>query len=295
MINPLKLDSVRVMSVQFKQRKISSYVEFIDSVKYFLEVAQDYNSDFILFPEYFSMQLLSIGNAKLEALAAVDKMNEYIPQLKSDFSEFSKKYNVNIISGSHLSKIGGKISNISYVFTRDGKIHQQEKIHATPDEKAVWHVEGGNQVNVIETDKAKIGVLICYDSEFPELARKLTDEGMQILFVPFLTDNLHGHHRVKLCCQARAIENQIYVVTAGNVGHLPNVVNMNIQYSQSAIITPCDHMFARDGIAAIADANQEMVIFADLNVKTLMLARDFGSVKNFNDRRKDLYRIDWLK
>jgi predicted amidohydrolase len=83
-----------------------------------------------------------------------------------------------------------------------------------------------------------VGVLICYDSEFPELARRLVDEGARIIFVPFCTDNRQGYMRVRYCAQARAIENQCFVVLSGNVGNLPGVDNMDVQYAQSCILYP---------------------------------------------------------
>ena len=121
---------------------------------------------------------------------------------------------------------------------------------------------------MIQTDCGPIGVLICYDSEFPELARRLVDEGAKIIFTPFCTDTRQGYMRVRYCCQARAIENQCFVVMSGNVGNLPGVDNMDIQYAQSCIITPCDFPFARDGVAAEASENIEALTIADVNLST---------------------------
>jgi predicted amidohydrolase len=146
---------------------------------------------------------------------------------------------------------------------------------------------------VIQTDCGPIGVLICYDAEFPELARHLTDQGAQILFVPFCTDERQSYLRVRYCCQSRAVENQVYVVMAGNCGNLPNVANMDIQYAQSCILTPCDLPFARDGIAADTTPNTEMVAIADLRPETLLAARNSGTVQNLHDRRHDLYQFFW--
>ncbi len=145
------------------------------------------------------------------------------------------------------------------------------------------------------TDCGPIGVLICYDAEFPEMARHLVDQGAQILFVPFCTDERKSYLRVRYCCQARAVENQIYVAMAGNVGNLPGVENMDIQYAQSCILTPCDFPFDRDGVAADTTPNVEMVAFADLSLEDLRIARASGTVQNLRDRRFDLYQIDWRK
>src|SRR5690606_17915391 len=110
------------------------------------------------------------------------------------------------------------------------------KIHPTPNEKFWWNIKGGDELSVINTDCGPVGVLICYDSEFPELARHLADQGANIIFIPFLTDERQSYNRVRYCAQARAIENQCYVAMAGNVGNLPRVQNMDIHYAQSCII-----------------------------------------------------------
>ena len=187
----------------------------------------------------------------------------------------------------------GSIKNISYICLRNGELHEQAKIHPTPDEAYWWNIQGGDKIKVIPTDCGPIGVLICYDSEFPELTRHLVNQGIQILFVPFMTDERQSYLRVRYCCQARAVENQIYVVMSGNVGNLPKVSNMDIQYAQSCILTPCDFPFSRDGIAADTTPNVETVAFADLRLDALLEARNNGTVQNLKDRRHDLYSVKW--
>lgn len=290
---PIKQNSVRIVSVQYQQRGIKSFKEFEDLVEYYVDVTADYRADFVLFPELFTMQLLSIKNEEVTADVAIEHMTAYTEDVKSLFQRLAVKYNVNIIAGSHPTKVGDRVHNISYICLRDGQIHEQAKIHPTPDEQYWWNIEGGDEVKVIDTDCGPIGVLICYDSEFPELTRHLANQGINILFVPFLTDNRQAYCRVKFCCQARAIENQIYVAMAGNVGNLPRVNNVDIQYAQSCILTPCDFPFARDGIAADTTPNVEMVAIADLRIDTLLEARQNGAVKNLKDRRHDLYSVTW--
>ena len=292
---PPRQRSVRVVTVQYQQRPVKSFEEFAKIVEYYVDVAGDYKADFLLFPELFTMQLLSIKNEEVSPDIAIKHMTEYTEQIKSLFQNLAIKYNVNIIAGSHPTKVDKTVRNISYICLRDGSIHEQPKIHPTPDEKYWWKIEGGDEVKVIDTDCGPIGVLICYDSEFPELCRHLANQGIHFLFVPFLTDNRQAYCRVKYSCQARAIENQIYVTMAGNVGNLPRVKNMDIQYAQSCILTPCDFAFARDGIAADTTPNVEMVAIADLRIDTLLEARAHGAVRNLKDRRHDLYSIKWHK
>mgnify|MGYP001554598088 CR=1 FL=1 len=206
--------------------------------------------------------------------------------------DMALRYNINIIGGSHPTRVeSGRVENISYVFLRNGAIHEQPKIHPTPNEEYWWNIEGGSKLNAIETDCGPIGVLICYDSEFPELSRILADEGMEILFIPFLTDTQNGYSRVRHCAQARAIENECYVAIAGSVGNLPKVHNMDIQYAQSMVFTPCDFSFPANGIKAEATTNTEMILIADLDIDLLRELNQFGSVRNLRDRRKDIFEL----
>ena len=287
-------EEVRVASVQFQQRKVHSFEEFMSNVEYFVDVTADYRCDFVVFPELFTLQLLGFAETRLTPAQSIEKLTEYTPQFVEAMRNLAISYNINIVGGSHPTRTErGDIQNIAYVFLRDGSVHQQEKIHPTPSEQMWWGIKGGNEIATIQTDCGPIGILICYDSEFPELARQLVDAGAKLLFVPFCTDNRQGYMRVRYCSQARAIENQCYVVMSGNVGNLPGVENMDIQYAQSCILTPCDFRFARDGIAAECSENVETVAIADLNLNDLDWARQEGTVRNLRDRRFDLYSIKW--
>ena len=286
--------TVRVAAVQYQLRAVSSFEEFAHQVEYFVDAVADYKADFAVFPELFTLQLLSIENRKVPAADAIGALTNYTGRFKEMMSHLAVAYNVNIIGGSHPTReTDGEVYNISYVFLRDGSVHEQFKVHPTPNERYWWNIRGGDRVNVIDTDCGPVGVAICYDCEFPELTRFLTDQGAAILFVPFCTDERQAYMRVRYCAAARAVENQCYVVMAGNVGNLPKVENMDIQYSQSCVLTPCDFPFARDGIATEAAPNVEMVAIADLHLDSLYAARQGGAVHNLKDRRFDLYSVVW--
>lgn len=281
---------VRVACVQYQMRKVGAFAEFARQVSYFVDVAADYQSDFVLLPELFSVQLLS----RLDAVSpqeGMKKLADYTPRFKKLMSELARKYGLTIIAGSHPVQAGNRLLNIAHVCLPDGAIVEQPKLHVTPNERKWWGISGGQKLAVIETPRAKIGVLICYDVEFPEAVRHLADDGAEILFVPFCTDNRQGYLRVRYCAQARAIENQIYVALAGNVGNLPDVANMDVQYGQAAVFTPSDFAFARDGIAAEADSNEETVLVCDLDLDSLHAARSGGTVTPRLDRRPDLFQF----
>ncbi|MBI1390550.1 MAG: GNAT family N-acetyltransferase [bacterium] len=285
---------VRVGCVQYQMRRMNSFEEFRHIVEYFVDVFADYKADFVLFPEMFTLQLLSLETRKLTPVESIEALTNYTRPFKEFMNDLAVKYNINIIGGSHPTKNEeGEVQNVCYIFLRDGSIHQQIKIHPTPNERYWWRIEGGSELKPIQTDCGPIGVLICYDSEFPELARHLVDQGANIIFVPFCTDERKSYLRVRYCAQARAVENQCYIAMAGNVGNLPGVENMDIQYAQSAILTPCDFPFARDGVAADTTPNVEMVAIADLSLSDLIASRSSGTVHNLKDRRFDLYNIQW--
>lgn len=288
--------SVRVATVQFQMRRISAIDQFEEQVEYWIDVASDYNADFVLFPELFTLELLSIDDKKLGPVEAIEKVADYTDRYCRFMERMAVSYNINIVGGSHPTRVAaGEMRNISYVFLRDGSTHTQEKLHPTPSEKRWWNIRGGYGASVIHTDCGPIGVMICYDSEFPEMARHLVDQGAMLLFVPFCTDERRGYLRVRYCCQARAVENQCYVVTSGVVGNLPNVENMDIHYAESAILTPSDFPFARDGVAADTAPNTETIAIADLSIDDLLTSRQSGAVQNLRDRRFDLYRVDWAE
>lgn len=284
---------VRLGLVQWQMRNYRKLEDLLEQSEYFVDAISNYRCDFALFPEFFNAPLMTEYN-HLSEPDAIRELAKFTEPIKQKFSEFSISYNINIITGSMPAiSEDGTLKNIGFLCRRDGTIEEYEKIHVTPDEAKVWGMQGGNKLKVFNTDCGKIGVLVCYDVEFPELGRILADQGMQILFVPFLTDTQNGYSRVRNCAQARAIENECYVAIAGSVGNLPKVHNMDIQFAQSMVFTPCDFSFPTNGIKAEATPNAEMILVVDVDLDLLRELNKFGSVRNLRDRRKDLYDVYW--
>jgi predicted amidohydrolase/ribosomal protein S18 acetylase RimI-like enzyme len=283
---------VRVAAVQHQVRRTKDFEAFAEQIEYFVEAAAGYRADYVVFPEFVSMQLLSQDSMK--QLSPTEGVAQ-LAQLKDSFlelmSSLAKRFGIHIIAGTHPMQVGRVIYNVCPFIFPDGRIQLQPKLHITPGEKSYWGLEGGNELSIIHTPKARVGVLICYDAEFPEAARYLSDRGAEIIFVPYCTDDRQGYSRVRFCCQARAIENQIYVVTAGIIGNLPSVPAMDIHYGQAAVFTPSDFEFARDGIQAQADPNVEMLLVTDLDIDDLHRCRSSGSVRPWLDRRRDLFEF----
>jgi predicted amidohydrolase len=281
---------VRLGLIQWQMRPYKDLDELMQQAEFFIDAVSGYRSDFVLFPEFFNAPLMAEDNHLSEA-EAIRELAKHTATIVQKFSEFAISYNINIITGSMPEIKGNLLYNAGYLFRRDGTTERYEKLHVTPDEAKVWGMQGGSQLKAFDTDCGKIGILICYDSEFPELSRLLADEGMDILFVPFLTDTQNGYSRVRHCAQARAIENECYVAIAGSVGNLPKVHNMDIQFAQSMVFTPCDFSFPANGIKAKATTNTEMILIADVDIDLLRELNQFGSVRNLRDRRKDIFEI----
>nr|WP_148296448.1 bifunctional GNAT family N-acetyltransferase/carbon-nitrogen hydrolase family protein [Halalkalibacter hemicellulosilyticus] len=283
---------VRITTIQYEMKKISSFEDFAIQCEYYTDVAASFQSDFAVFPEIFTLQLLSFLPEKSPSLA-IRRLTEFTEDYLDLFTNLAVKYNVNIIGGSHFVEEEGKIFNISYLFRRDGTIEKQYKLHITPNEKRFWGISGGDKVNVFDTDCGKIAIQICYDIEFPELGRIAVDQGANIIFTPFCTDDRQGYLRVRYCSQARAIENQVYTVLSGTVGNLTDVENMDIQYAQSGIFSPSDFTFARDGIVGECQPNIETVVVGDVDLEILRRNRRAGSVRQLKDRRHDIFAIEY--
>lgn len=284
--------NVRVGIVQWKMRTTKDIEDLMRDVEFFVDALSDYKSDFVLFPEFFNAPLLAHCDQR-NLVEAIHQLATYTDDIIEQMSSLAVRYNTNIITGSLPFVEDGKLYNISYLCHRSGAIEYQSKIHITPNEAKTWVMQGGNSLKVFETDVCKIGILICYDVEFPELSRLLAQDGMDILFVPYWTDTKNGYLRVRHCAQARAIENECYVAISGSVGNLPKVENAELQYGQSAIFSPSDFAFPHDAIMAETIANTEMTLICDLDLSKLEHMRKAGAVTNTKDRRTDLYTLKW--
>lgn len=286
-------ESARIGVVQWRLRQVESVEDLLQQVEYFVESVADFKSDFAVFPELFNVALMGLVEQS-DVAAAMRKIAEFTPQIVESMQGMAVRHNVNIVGASMPVVEDGRLYNEAYLFRRDGTRESQRKIHITPVEKRLWGLEGGNVLRHFRTDAGTIGILICYDVEFPELGRVLADRGVQILFAPSWTETKNGYQRVRRCAQARAIENECYVILSGSVGNLPRVENVNIHYSQSAIFSPSDFAFPHDAVVAESTPDTETVLVADVDLEKLRRLRDEGSVRTFRDRRLDLYRVEWL-
>ncbi|MDT2046881.1 carbon-nitrogen hydrolase family protein [Priestia flexa] len=284
---------LRVSAVQYYLHTIQSFEEFAHQVEHYVKTAEEFGAEFVMFPEFFTTQLMSIGNHQGQALTIQD-LPDFTEQYRSLFMSLAIKMNIHIIAGTHVIRREGRLYNVAHLFYPDGRIGEQAKLHMTPTELQEWDMTPGESLQVFETTKGKVALLTCYDIEFPEIVRMAKAKGADVIFCPSCTDDRHGFHRVRYTSHARAIENQVYVVNSGTVGSLPTVDFMRANFGQAAIITPNDVPFPPKGLMAEGEINQDMIVTADLDLKLLYKVRESGSVTTWRDRRTDLY-TDWEK
>jgi predicted amidohydrolase len=285
--------TARIGCVQWRMRRFASVEDFLRQAEAVVASLASYGCDVALFPEFFSAPLMGL-TPELATLPAMRALAGYTPTLLEAFSAMAQKHRLNIIAGSMPQLDGDELYNVAWLCKRDGSRDAQYKLHPTPGEKRDWRMRGGERLTVFDTDFGRIGILICYDVEFPELSRLQAEQGVDILFVPFWTDSKYGYQRVRFCAQARAIENECYVVLAGSTGVLPEIESLDVQYAESAIFTPSDYGFPHDAVVTQATANVETTLVADLDLHKLEPLRRNGSVRNGEDRRRDLYDVSWL-
>lgn len=277
---------IRVAALQYFIRPVERFEQFEAQVEGLVETARDYKCNLLVFPEYFTCQLLTLNDTTRPIKEQVRHLAKLEGRIVEMFQRLAKRSGMYIVGGT-LPAVDPPdeetMYNECYVYAPDGDWEVQGKLHMTRFEKEEWFVTPHKKFRVFDTHLGKMAVTICYDVEFPELARAAAREGADILVVPSCTDERQGFLRVKYCAHARAIENQMYVIQSCTVGSLPQVPAVSLNYGYASILTPSDFPFARDGILAEGNINQEMMVIGDLNMTTIQESRERGTVLPLND------------
>jgi len=274
------MDRFRVASLQYYIRPVKTFEEFQDQVEALVDTAADYRCRLLLFPEWFCVQLLTLGNVRRPVAEQVRDLALQAPRIYELFVRLSREHGMYIAAGTVpiLGEDGDKVHNECLLVSPTGNMGHQRKLHMTRFESEDWLITPGTRLRVFETELGRLAITICYDVEFPELARAAARHGAEVLLVPSCTDERQGYLRVRYCAQARAIENQLFVVQSSTVGSLPMVPAVSLNWGQAAIMTPSDFTFSRDGILAEGVPNQESMVIGDLDLGLVREGRTNGTV-----------------
>lgn len=243
----------------------------------------DADADLLVFPEYGAMELASLSGravagdleASLHAVAALDL------QVRALHADLAARHGCHILGASGPAFDGARPVNRAVLYGPDGVIGHQDKQIMTRFEREEWHVTGAPGLRIFDTTLGRIGILICYDSEFPLLGWVLAQAGAQLLLVPSCTDTVAGFSRVRIGAMARALESQCVVVQAPTVGPCDWMPALDENRGRAAIYGPPDGFWPETGIIAEGEMDAPGWVRATVDLSRVDVSRRDGAVLPF--------------
>jgi predicted amidohydrolase len=288
--------SLNIAVTQFELRPERDLDQFLAHTEDLVRRAAHQNAEVVLLPELASTGLLgSITDHEVTTATIRSDYWDVLPAFTDGIVEglrsMARDHNIVVAGGSH-NRVhdDGSLRNTAFVVHPDGRIESQDKIHLTPQEHALGTL-GGDELLVTRIGPFTAGVLICADIQFPELSRYLVRKGVDLILCPSLTWNRRGVHRVRTGCQARAIENQLFVAMSPLIGHngLPGDAPMHA--TGNALVTgPVDRTVGiNDGVLAKSESSVEDLVVVSLDHDLLQASRANPEAPGLALQRPDLY------
>lgn len=278
-------DKITVAAAQYPIDAPASLAEWETKVRQWVADGAKTGAELLLFPEYaaieqahaFGPEVYGDLNATLTKVAAEAGARIAL------HAELAKKHNVHIVVGSGpVQKADGRFVNAAQIVTPSGVVGEQEKIIMTPFERD-WGIAAGGPLRVFDTALGRIGIAICYDSEFPVLVRALAEAGAELLLIPSCTERVSGFHRIRTGAKARALENQIACVTSPTVGDALWSPAVDRNAGAAGVFVPSEHLISDDGVLAEGTLNAPQWVTATIDMKRLRKLRTSGEMRNFAD------------
>jgi len=250
-------------------------------------------ADLLTFPEYGAMELASLGGRAVAAdlEAALHEVARWKPAVDAAHIGLAAQHGVHILGASGPVFSGTRPVNRATLYGPSGIIGHQDKQIMTRFERETWDVVAGQGLTTFDTDLGRIGVVICYDSEFPLLSRALVEQGAEILLAPSCTDSLAGFTRVRVGSMARALENQCVVVHAPTVGLCDFCPAVDENIGAASIYGPPDRGFPPTGILAEGGMDSPGWTIADVSLEAIREVRRDGGVLNHAHWPEQLDRV----
>lgn len=292
------MSKIRIALCQFGLRDTYSFQDMENHIREQCEIAISKGIDIVLFPEYVTLGLLAMAGPDLAykdlKRAMVDFLAAFTPAYEALFAELAQSNGVTIVGGSHWIMEGeeGPAFNAAHIFFPDGRIEKQKKNHLFPGEKD-WGTSTYDRLEVFQTPKVKMGIMTCYDAEFPEVARHFMLNGAELILCPSATYTERGFYRVRNCCLARAVENQIYVAECHDAGALSVPIDLPFTgFGKSCISGPVDdRTMVNNGILVEAKVgDKELVLVGEIDLDILHQSRELSEATILKDRRPEIYK-----
>ncbi len=276
---------IRVAGAQYTVGEPADFAAFAARIEGRVAAAAASGAGLVMLPEYLALEAAAAlpqavrGDLVRSLVALQTHLADYLALMR----DLARRHAIHLVAGSFLLDVGGgRYRNRAFLFGPDGRHAWQDKLTLTGFEHAVGVFEAGDELKVFETALGRIGIAVCYDIEFPLYARAQTEAGARLLLVPSCTDTAAGASRVRIGCQARALENQVYVVRAVTAGSAPWSPALKENFGAATAFTPIDRGFPSDGIAATAAAGADWV-FAELDLDLLDAFKGQAQVANAAD------------
>lgn len=286
---------LRVTIAAMPIRRYRSVEEFGADVAEYAGLAAAAGSEVLLLPELTCVGLLwaepdasGIKVATLKSFYERALTNRF-PAYRDVLSKAAKANALWIAGASYWHERAGLGINTGFLVAPDGEVSEQDKLHPTKPEQVIGTI-GGDRLRAFDVAGVRVGLLICYDVQFPELTRHLVEEGIEVLLVPSLTTE-RGYWRVRHAAHARAVENQIYVCVSPLTGDLGLPIDYPLQCTGGAYVTcPVDNRFGiTDGLYAGGGLQGAELLYVKLDLEKLRLSRAKGEIRQLKDRRPDFY------
>ncbi len=239
----------------------------------------------VVLPEYLALEAAAAQSHEdrgdfARSLAALQRDHDDYTALARDLA---RRHSIYLVAGTFLLDTGaGRYRNRAYFASPDGKLAFQDKLTLTGFEKSANVIEPGDVLKVFDTEFGRVGIDVCYDVEFPLYARAQVEAGARVILVPSCTDTEAGANRVRVGCQARALENQVYVACAVTAGEAAWSPALDVNTGTATIYTPIDRGFPSDGVLARAEAGSDWA-FGELDLAALDAFKRDAQVANAND------------
>ena len=280
------MSKVKAAVAQYDIGFFGQWFEFEDKLTQWVSHAAKNGAKLLVFPEYGSMELASLfGESVYKDLGKqLHSMQDIYADYEALYAQLAKQFDVMILASSFpVIQSDGSFRNRANLYGVEGLIDYQDKLIMTRFENEQWLIHAGQDIKVIDTDIGRLAINICYDSEFPLIAHEQVQAGADVVLVPSCTDTQAGFYRVRIGCQARALENQCYVLQSPTFGEALWSEAVDVNTGRASIYTPVDYGFPDNGILAEGSADTAQWVYADLDVNEIARVRQQGQVFNYRD------------
>ena len=273
---------MKIAAAAYPLTEFASFAEYDAKLTAWVDEAAGQGAQLLVFPEYGAMELASLGGraVSMDIEAALHEVARHQPAVDALYTKLAAKHGVYILGASGPAFDGKRPSNRAVFYGPAGVLGHQDKQIMTRFERETWDVVPDGPLTLFDTPLGKIGVVICYDSEFPLLARALVEAGAEILLAPSCTDSAAGFTRVRLGSMARAMENQCITVHSPTVGDCAFCPAVDQNHGRAAIYAPPDRGFPASGILAETDYDAPGWAYGEVDLTAITDLRRDGGVLN---------------